>query len=320
MDLYNQIHIKHMRPVKLRSHALIEQVGRMYYILQMNQQEIAEKLGISRTTVVRLLTEGRELGIIQIYIHGQDDGVRQEELEAKLMKRYGMRDIIVARNVEPNSTYNVAARYIQGIMPRKGTIAISGGKTMNAVANYFHPIEGENELNITQLTGMFGENIPSVTVAQNWAEKLNANAVYLAAPGIVSSPEKRDLFLNDANIINTYKEICNAEYAITGIGITDSVKENLKNLEFPPNLFEELDQRCVGDIMFHFYDNNGRFNAEKISSCVVGATTADYLRIQVRIAVAFGEEKVKAIHAAMKGKIINIMITDEDTARCILRL
>lgn len=39
------------------------------------------------------------------------------------------------------------------------------------------------------------------------------------------------------------------------------------------------------------------------------------MKIPNRVAIAFGSEKTAAIHAAMNGGIVNIMITDEETAR-----
>jgi len=306
--------------MKVHNYALIEQVGRMYYILQMSQQMIADKLKISRTTVVRLLAEGRELGIIQIHICGQDYGLRHAKLEAELMKRYKIRDIVVARNIDLNAFYNVAAKYIQGIMPEKGTVALSGGNTVYTSANYFYPVDKEKELYIVQLTGIFSEAIPSMSVAQRWSEKLNAHAVYLSAPGIVSKAEQRELFMGEFHIMKAYEHITQADIAITGIGTPEDVLMHLPD-DYPKELFTGLlSPKSVGDIMFHFYDENGNFNAPEVSKKVVGATIEDYLHIPNRIAMAFGSHKVKAIHAAMKGKLINIMITDEDTARRIIEL
>lgn len=303
-----------MKQAKIHNYALIEQVGRMYYILQMNQQTIADKLGLSRTTVVRLLAEGREEGIIQIYICGQDRGLRHTELETELQKRYHLRDIVIARNSGPNAIYNVAAKYIQGIVPEKGILAISGGKTMYTVADYFYPVDREKELNIVQLTGVFGDGIPGMSVAQRWSEKLNSNVTYLSAPGIVSTPGQRQLFMNEFHITKAYEAIREAEMTISGIGTPKVVLENI-SADYPKERFERLEQDCVGDIMFHFYNARGEFNAPGISECVVGATIEDYMKIPNRVAIAFGSEKTAAIHAAMKGGIVNIMITDEETAR-----
>lgn len=309
-----------MRGTKSPNYSLIEKIGKMYYILQMNQQNIADKLGISRTSVIRLLAEGRELGIIQVYIRSSFDDLRNGELESGLTRKYKLKDVVVARNTEPNAVCNVGAKYIEDIIPHSGDIAVAGGSTVNVMANYFRTSEDHDALNIAQLTGIYGENVPGLSVVQRWAEKLNANPMYLPVPGIVSSPEKRDLFLNDFNMINTYKSICNAEIAVVGIGAVSSLPKTVNNMEFQQEMFLGLEKKAVGDVMFHFFDENGNFCAEEISSRVVGATVVDFLRIPTRIAVAYGQEKVKAIAGAMRGGIVNIMITDEETAEMVLKI
>lgn len=309
-----------MKHIKPPNYSLIERIGRMYYILGMNQQTIADKMNISRTSVVRLLSEGRELGIIKIYVRSQFDDLRNAELENQLAERFRMKDIVITRNIDPMSIYAVAAQYVEGILPKYGNIALSGGFTVNHIANYFHTTEAHDSLNIAQLTGVFGDRIPSLSVAQKWAERLNANPMYLSAPGIVCTPEKRDMFLNDFNNINTYKAICNAGLAVVGIGIPKMVVENISQMGFSDELLKNLDKTCAGDVMFHFYNEKGDFCADEISKRVVGATILDFLRIPTRIAVAFGKEKAVGIASAMKGGIVNVMITDEETATQILSI
>ena len=221
---------------------------------------------------------------------------------------------MIARNSGPDAIYNVAAKYIQGIVPEKGILAISGGKTMYTAADYFYPVDRVKELNIVQLTGVFGDGIPGMSVAQRWSEKLNSNVTYLSAPGIVSTPKQRQLFMNEFHITKAYETILEAEMAISGIGTPKVVLENI-SADYPKERFERLEHDCVGDIMFHFYNAKGEFNAPGISECVIGATIEDYMKIPNRIAIAFGREKTAAIHAAMAGGIVNIMITDEETAR-----
>ena len=120
--------------------------------------------------------------------------------------------------------------------------------------------------------------------------------------------------MNEFHITKAYETILEAEMAISGIGTPKVVLENI-SADYPKERFERLEHDCVGDIMFHFYTAKGEFNAPGISECVIGATIEDYMKIPNRIAIAFGREKTAAIHAAMAGGIVNIMITDEETAR-----
>jgi DNA-binding transcriptional regulator LsrR (DeoR family) len=55
-----------------------------------------------------------------------------------------------------------------------------------------------------------------------------------------------------------------------------------------------------------------------INQRVVGISTSDFINIERRIGIACGRQKAKAIHAALKGKLITDLFTDELTALQII--
>ena len=66
--------------------ALLVEVARLYYDHDFSQQQIAEKVGISRPVVSRLLTQAREQGIVRIEIFDPtQEGI---ELETALQEKY----------------------------------------------------------------------------------------------------------------------------------------------------------------------------------------------------------------------------------------
>ncbi len=108
-----------------------------------------------------------------------------------------------------------------------------------------------------------------MSVAQRWSEKFNSNVTYLSAPGIVSTPEQWRLFMNEFRITKAYEAIQEAEMTISGIGTPKGVLENI-SADYPRERFERLEQDCVGDFMFHFYNARGEFNARVSRSAWLG--------------------------------------------------
>ncbi len=51
---------------------------------------------------------------------------------------------------------------------------------------------------------------------------------------------------------------------------------------------------------------------------VLGIELPAFLAIPRRVAVAGGPEKVPAIRAALAGGLVNVLVSDEDTARALL--
>ncbi len=84
-----------------------------------------------------------------------------------------------------------------------------------------------------------------------------------------------------------------------------------------------MPENCVGDICYQPMDENGNGVWPQLSKRVVGLTLED-LKAMTKFgnrrvfAVACGKEKVKGIIAAVKGGLVNGLITDELTALEIL--
>ena len=57
-------------------------VARRYYLEDQRQSDIAKELGVSRPLISRMLSEARELGVVEITIH--EPGARMENLLERL--------------------------------------------------------------------------------------------------------------------------------------------------------------------------------------------------------------------------------------------
>src|SRR4029077_17245660 len=65
----------------------------LYHHRRLTQQQVADELGLSRPTVVRLLRQALEQGIVTILL--RLDVLRQMELSARLAKRFGLKEVFV---------------------------------------------------------------------------------------------------------------------------------------------------------------------------------------------------------------------------------
>lgn len=297
--------------------SFLERIARMYYVLGLSQKDIAEQMEIGRSSVARFLNEAREEGIVQISIGSKEEKSRRGDLENRLVTKYKLKDAMVAKRNPANSFKTTAVNYLNSILPFQGSIGLGGGRTMYSVGQYMHLCEPRPQLKLVQLNGSAGD-IPSASVVQSWADALHSNPLYLPAPAIVKDRVTRELFLQDENIRNCYQEIPNIDLAIFGIGNTDSDSIILNSNLISDLTSETLKEKSVGDVNFHFFDINGLFSMPDISSILVGVSTEDLMKMHSRVGLAYGENKTKAIIGALKGKIINILLTDEITAQLLL--
>jgi lsr operon transcriptional repressor len=77
-------------------------------------------------------------------------------------------------------------------------------------------------------------------------------------------------------------------------------------------------QGAVGDILSQFYDKDGKIIQSDLSKKLVSIKLDTLKNASNTIGVAGGKEKIHAIYSALIGGYLNVLITDEDTAKELL--
>jgi lsr operon transcriptional repressor len=85
-------------------------------------------------------------------------------------------------------------------------------------------------------------------------------------------------------------------------------------------LTEVRAQGAVGDLCGNFYDASGRGCPGPFADRVVGIRLEDLRRAPAVVVCAGGAEKVPAIAGALRGRLVNALVTDEHTAHGVLEL
>src|SRR5260221_510665 len=79
------------------SRGAMAEVARLYYIRELTQQQIAQRLGVSRFKVLRLLEQARAEGVVRFEI---DEPVPVlDDLSHRLEERFGVTAVVVQRDV-----------------------------------------------------------------------------------------------------------------------------------------------------------------------------------------------------------------------------
>ena len=77
---------------------------------------------------------------------------------------------------------------------------------------------------------------------------------------------------------------------------------------------------AVGDILSQFFDKKGNIVECDLHDRLI-TTKLDVLKTYSNvIGVAAGESKVEAIHAALLGGYLDVLVTDEDTAQLLAKV
>ena len=103
---------------------LIYKVCCLYYQDNMNQKEIGDYLGVSRSSVLRMLQKGKELGIVKIKLNNPST-FDYGEMEKKLENMYGLKDVLIVENSVQPPTCSVRLLIISTISSKRATRSAS---------------------------------------------------------------------------------------------------------------------------------------------------------------------------------------------------
>ena len=305
-----------------KTHLMIK-IAKQYFEEGLTQEEIASSLRISRSTVSRLLSRAREDGVVQISIE-VPPGI-YPALERSLENKWDLLDVTVIETSDYENPAGVAlelglaaAGYLERTIQKNDTIGFAWGTTMKSMVDAMQPMKVPG-VKVFQMNGGLTPQMTDIhgtLLTRKLADRLGGEGYMLQAPGVVDSPETQKIFMNDTHVRQVFDMAQKASMAFLGIGtIADDTLWGRAGL-LSEEVTEELEKiNAVGDIMSRYYDGSGRMVQSSLCQRVVGIPIEQLQGIKRRIGVAGGSNKYKAILGALRGRYINVLITDHLTAQ-----
>jgi deoxyribonucleoside regulator len=302
----------------------LAQIAIMHYENGMSQQEIADKLGLSKMTVSRMLQKAKELDIVKTSI--KLPFTLHQGIANELLKKYGLKKAIVTKKVDeetvsvPELIGRVYAFYLGVGIPDDFVLGMGVGNTIGQIVQNLVPMK-TNNLHIVQLMGGLSdvtfEN--PFTIVQETCRKLNAKGTYFTSFATVENRDLRDSLLYNTSmgqqIMETWK-ICNK--ALFGIGAIEKGTLLSPKLVEPGEIERIKKEGAIGDILGHCFNEKGEFVQTDLEDRLVSIPVSMLRGIDERVAVAGGEFKVRAIQGALRSGIVTDLVTDEKTASLLL--
>nr|PZN03166.1 MAG: DNA-binding transcriptional regulator [Bacillota bacterium] len=308
-----------------RDRRLLIKIAHMYYDENKTQQEIADRLGISRPSVSRLLARAREEGVVEIKINYEGSFAKLEEI---LEKRFGLKEVIITPYEEGEGLKRMlaeaAAEFLVRNIKDKSLVGVSWGTVLRHVPEY---IKNAPALDVTfvPMVGGVGQSsmdVHSNQIVMNLAKRFGAKWMLLHAPAMVESVEVKNILLSDKNIARVLETASRVDMALVSIG--SPLDPNATMLEtgyFSKKELELLKKSGArGDMCSRFFDEEGRPCCPELNDRVIAVTLEDVKRIPVVVGIAGGPAKMEAVLAALKGGYLKVLVTDERTARYLAGL
>lgn len=308
---------------------LLTKVSKLYYEEGVRQEEIVTRLNLSRSKVSRMLQQARNEGIVRITIF-EPSGI-YADIETTLEKRFHLREVVVVEAHQPDSQNSVsreigiaASGYLARTIQSDDIIGISWGSTLNEMVEDLEPINLPNA-HVVQIIGGLGRpesEMHATDLCRRLSKRINCKMTLLPAPGIVDDQVTRAVFLSDSHVQNTIRLFSKVKVAYVGIGAPseDSVVMRDGSILKQSEVDELQGKGAVGDIALRYFDNYGQLVTTELDQRVIGMSPYELSIVECVVGVAGGPQKTEAILGALRGQLIDVLITDHATAKRLIEI
>ncbi|MBM3125687.1 MAG: sugar-binding transcriptional regulator [Chloroflexi bacterium] len=306
--------------------SLLADVADMYYRENKNQAEIAKSVGVTRSMISRMLTEARDAGIVEIRVHRSlqsDHDLGRELIEAfDLLDAYVVRVSAISGRKLTRSLGRAGALVLKRYLAPGKVLGLAWGTSISATVDALDVVESI-PVKVVQLVGAMGARnlqYDGHDLVSRLSEKLGGEAYYVNAPYVCQDREVARSLMESKAIKETISLGKKTDVALLGIGSTSSTHSSFYLAGYVTR--KELDDLrrggSIGDVCGLHFDLEGRPAAEHFSERLVTIQRNDLLAIPVRLGVAGGPGKVQAILGALKSRHVNVLVTDQVTAKKVL--
>jgi lsr operon transcriptional repressor len=304
---------------------LLLQAAWLYYEDGLTQAEIAEQLSVSRATVGRILEEARQRGVVTFQFHS--DRLHALSLSQEVRDTLRLRNALVIPDLGAPVDQKAinervargAAQYLGNHLNPEVTLAIGWGDTVSrtlAALRY----TSFGELTLVTMSGGANAYIEAILNGlETHSNSLRVRANVLPAPIIASSPQLAQAIGDEAEVQRTLRACIDAPYALVGVG-TPAASSTLMELGYvdEAELTQIATRGAVGDILGQFFNEEGDVVDVPIHDRRIGIDISTLRGRKNVVGVAGGLEKVDAILGAVAGGYLDVLVTDEATARHLL--
>ncbi len=295
----------------------------LYYVGGSTQDEIAARLGISRQAAQRLIS----LAVAEKLVRFRFDhpiGPCMEQAAA-LTDRYRLLfcDVVpAATGVSPIPSIAIAgAQYLERWFAQRAplVLGLTSGRTLHAIAAELSPMDAPQH-KVMSISGTIERSgrATAYEAVMRIAERVGAECFPMPTPVIATSVDERRLLQTQQSFRALQDLLRQARCLMVGIG-TIGWQSQIHANQFVTDaeLIELMEAGAVGEIAGWSFDAKGRVIEGATNERVAG------LRLEPRpgcvtIGVAGGADKVAAIRAALEGRLVDALITDEQTAMRVL--
>jgi DNA-binding transcriptional regulator LsrR (DeoR family) len=297
----------------------------LYHVEGLTQAEIGERMNLTRRRVNELLAIALEQGVVRISF--SSPLAETVELEARLRSRFGLADaVVVPMPADPHLLHAVigrgAAAYLDRLIQSRkpGSIGVGWGSTLRETVRQMTPAN-EPGIAIRSMMGGLtrGLEINTFEIVRGFAEVLQAQCYYFAAPIYAESRQSREAIISQSVFQKTFHRISEVDISFLSVGdVSDQSLQVRYGLPIGTPPEDLVAAGAVGDLLGRYLDRQGKPVDHPLNEQVLAPELEHYRKIPCRIVASGGVHKHAILRAVARAELATVIVTDADAAMAML--
>jgi DNA-binding transcriptional regulator LsrR (DeoR family) len=298
--------------------------GWLYYIAGNTQDEIARKLGVSRQTAQRLVSLAMTEKLIKVRL--DHPLANCMELSQRLKDKFALEKVEVVPS-DPESKSNTIGiaeaaaveleRYLESQHP---VIAAFGtGRTLRAMAEQLRPMDCPQHRIISLVGNIVPDGSATIfDVASRIGDRVRAPYYPMPLAVIATTVQEKKALISQKSLLNVVDLAGQADVTFVGVGTIDEEAAMLRDGFVKKDEIRSLIRAgAVGEITGWAFDAEGAIIDGLTNDRILSVPLQRPVR-RLTIGVSMAPPRLKAIKGALRGKLLNGLITSEAMASKLL--
>jgi len=303
---------------------VVIEVAWLYYQDGLNQKDIADRLGISRATVVNYLQEARERGMIRISLAAP--AFTTHRAATGLVEKFGLTAAYVIPDEgadEVETFYRVvrgAAAWLPDLLAPGDRLGLAWGKTMYDMAEATEKTRME-DVAVLQLVGSMATpyGFTAEACSTRLAQRLGAQVYNLHAPAILTNAKLAGELRAEPIIHSQLARLETCNKFLFSVGTVEADSHIVgSGLATQADLDWHLEHGARGVICGRFIDAEGHAIHGPLDDRMIGIPLENLVGLDMGILVTPGADKTEASLAAIRGGYVSHFVTCLSVAEQLL--
>lgn len=295
-------------------------VARKYYIEDQKQSDIARDLGVSRPLISRMLSEARELGIVEITIH--EPGAREARLLERLRLSSSIRGgILVEEGINDDATNRLLSQGAVELLRQLGVrrLGVGWGYLIGQLVSWLEENPQPNST-ITDICPLVGNaSIPARNYQSNenvrlMAQQMGATPHFLYLPALPDGLEEKQVLCSTEVYRQIYQQWEGLDTALVNIGDYPSSPDFASLVRYGDLLQQ---QRACGRMLIYYFNETGLVIQSEQDFAI--QIPIDMLkRCPNIIGVCSANTSAKALRGALKSGFLTHIVARAELVKAML--